>query len=57
MDGHSRNSRSGGVLLALAIVAGVVGGAIAGQPSLGFLIGAGVGLLLLGLVWAVDRRR
>jgi hypothetical protein len=51
-----RNSRSGGVLLAFSIVAGVVGGMFAGEPSIGFLVGLAVGLLLLALVWMIDRR-
>jgi mannose/fructose/N-acetylgalactosamine-specific phosphotransferase system component IIC len=50
-------SRSGGVILAAAIIAGAVGGVIMGQPSAGFLIGAALGLVALGLVWLQDRRR
>jgi membrane-bound ClpP family serine protease len=50
-------SRSGGALLALSIVAGAVIGVFAHQPSIGVLAGAGIGLLLLGLVWLIDRRR
>jgi hypothetical protein len=58
MDGPSRTPmRAGGALLAFAILAGVIGGALLRQPSLGFLIGLGVGLALLGLVWLADRRR
>lgn len=49
--------RAGGVLLALAILAGVLIGLFAGQPSIGFLVGAGIGLLLLILIWLNDRRR
>ena len=49
-------SRSGGVILAAAIIAGAVGGVIVGQPSLGFLIGAALGLVALGLLWLRDRR-
>lgn len=51
-----KQARSGGVLLALAIVAGAVGGAMAGEASIGVLAGAGAGLIMLGLVWLVDRR-
>lgn len=51
-----KEARSGGVLLALAIVAGAVGGAMAGEASIGVLAGAGAGLIMLGLVWLVDRR-
>lgn len=58
MDQPSRKSmRAGGALLAFAILAGVVGGALLRQPSIGFLVGLGVGLLLLGAVWLADRRR
>ena len=49
--------RAGGALLALAILAGVAIGLYARQPSIGFLAGAGIGLLLLLLVWLLDRRR
>lgn len=48
--------RAGGSILAAAIIAGAVGGVIVGQPSIGFLVGAAVGLLALGLIWLVDRR-
>jgi hypothetical protein len=49
-------ARSGGVLLALSILAGAVIGIFAHQPSIGFLAGTGIGLLLLVLVWLLDRR-
>ena len=49
--------RAGGALLALAILAGVAIGLYARQPSIGFLAGAGIGLLLLLLMWLKDRRR
>jgi hypothetical protein len=52
-----KDARSGGALLALAIVAGAVGGAMAGEASIGVLAGVGAGLIMLGLVWLVDRRR
>jgi membrane-bound ClpP family serine protease len=50
-------SRAGGALLALSIVAGALIGLFAHQPSIGFLAGTGIGLLLLGLIWLLDRRR
>jgi hypothetical protein len=50
-------SRAGGALLALSLLAGALIGVFAGQPSIGFLAGAGVGLCLLILVWLLDRRR
>jgi uncharacterized membrane protein len=49
--------RSGGVLLALSLLAGALIGVFAGQPSIGFLAGAGIGVVLLTLVWLLDRRR
>jgi hypothetical protein len=57
MAAHPKTPRAGGALLALAILAGVGAGIYARQPSIGFLAGAGIGLLLLLLVWLLDRRR
>ena len=48
---------AGGCLLTLAILAGIVIGTIYHQQSIGFLAGLGVGLVLLVLVWLLDRRR
>ena len=53
----SRTTLSGGFLLAIAIVLGVGIGAWKGQATIGFLIGLGVGLVLLLAVWLLDRRR
>jgi hypothetical protein len=52
-----RTPRAGGALLALSILAGTTAGVIKGQASIGFLAGLGVGLALLVLVWALDKRR
>jgi hypothetical protein len=49
-----RNSLAGGCLIALCVVAGVVWGAYAHQPSIGFLIGLAVGLALSILIWLFD---
>lgn len=57
MAAHPKAPRAGGALLAFAILAGVAAGIYARQPSIGFLAGAGIGLLLLLLVWLLDRRR
>ena len=51
-----RRGMAGGSLLALGIVGGVVIGTLYGQPSIGFLGGLGIGLLLFILVWLIDRR-
>jgi hypothetical protein len=56
MEPSRRFTRAGGCLLALSLIAGVAGGAYAGQPSIGFLAGLGAGLLLSVLVWLFDRR-
>jgi hypothetical protein len=53
---RSNVPRAGGALLAAALLLGVLGGSLAGQPSLGFLAGLAVGLVLLGAVWLIDRR-
>ncbi len=52
-----RDARSGGALLAFSLLAGVVIGSIAGEPSIGFLVGLAIGLGLIVLVWMLDRRR
>lgn len=52
-----KNALGGGCLLTLGIFAGVGAGIAYGQPSIGFLAGTAAGLLLLLLVWLVDRRR
>jgi hypothetical protein len=49
--------RAGGFLLAISILIGPVVGSLFGQPSIGFLAGVGIGLLLLTAVWLADRRR
>lgn len=53
----SRATLSGGFLLAVCLIAGACIGAWKGQPSLGFVAGLGVGLVLLILVWLIDRSR
>ena len=50
-------NRAGGAILAGAILAGVVAGVIAGQPSVGFLVGAAAGAVVLLVLWLQDRHR
>jgi hypothetical protein len=57
VTGSRHFPRAGGALLAASILLGVVGGSFARQPSLGFLAGLAVGLVLVGAVWWLDRRR
>ena len=54
---RSRTPISGGFLIALGVVGGVIIGAARGQPTIGFFAGLGVGVALAALVWAVDRMR
>ena len=49
--------QAGGSILAAAIITGVVGGIIAGQPSIGFLVGTGIGVTIAVILWLRDRRR
>ena len=56
MKSGSQVRLAGGCLLAASILAGVVVGAVYREPSIGFLVGLGAGLALLGLVWLIDRR-
>jgi hypothetical protein len=51
------SSQAGGSILAISIIAGVVGGVVAGQASIGFLVGTAAGILLAGLWWLKDRNR
>jgi LytS/YehU family sensor histidine kinase len=57
MDSRARYTQAGGSILAISIIAGTVAGVIVGQPSIGFLIGTGAGVLLATLFWLNDRRR
>lgn len=49
-------ARAGGSILAGSIIAGTVGGVIVGQPSIGFLAGTGVGIVIALALWLRDRR-
>ena len=48
------NHQAVGSLLATSIIAGVVGGVVAGEPSIGFLVGTGTGTMLALLWWLRD---
>jgi hypothetical protein len=54
---RAKNSQAGGFVLAACIIGGTVAGAILRQPSLGFLIGLGAGMLLAVVIWVIDRSR
>jgi uncharacterized membrane protein (UPF0136 family) len=48
---------AGGALLAFSLIVGSVIGILRGQPSLGFMGGLGVGVVLLVAVALIDRAR
>jgi hypothetical protein len=52
-----RYTQAAGSVLAIAIIAGAVGGVIVGQPSIGFLVGLAAGVVIAVLFWLNDRRR
>ena len=57
MAARSNAPLAGGFLLCLSLLAGALIGVFLGQPSIGFLVGAGIGLVLVLLTWLWDRRR
>ena len=56
MDQSGKLARSGGCLLAFAVLAGTFVGLVLGQPSIGFLAGSALGLVLVIAVFLLDRR-
>jgi hypothetical protein len=56
-NGASRGPQAGGMVLALAVIAGAVIGRVYGEASLGFVIGVLTGIAAAVLIWLVDRRR
>jgi hypothetical protein len=56
MEDSRKLARSGGCLLAFALLAGTFVGMVLGQPSIGFLAGSGLGLILVIAVFLLDRK-
>lgn len=54
---QSRATLSGGFLIAVSLIIGVIVGAVKGQPSAGFVGGLAVGLVLAVAIWLFDRSR
>lgn len=54
---RSKDSTAGGVLLAVGAVVGAVVGYLWEQPSLGLVLGLGVGAITAAAVWLGDRGR
>jgi len=52
-----RGSRAGGAIIAFTVVAGALIGNHYSQPSLGTVIGTGVGVTIALLLYIIDRRR
>lgn len=52
-----RAPAAGGVLIAAGAIIGTFAGAVRGQPSLGFLGGLTIGVLLAIAIWLGDRAR
>jgi len=57
MAAKSNAPLAGGFLLSVSILAGALTGVFLGQPSIGFLVGAGSGLIIAIVIWLLDRRR
>lgn len=51
----SRSTIGGGAPLALAVLLGTIIGVIAGQPTIGFLVGLAVGVVAALLIWRSGR--
>lgn len=54
-NGPKQNVQAGGFLLAFFILAGAIFGVALGEPSLGVLTGAGLGLAAALLIWLRSR--
>jgi hypothetical protein len=57
MAAKSNAPLAGGFILCISLLAGAVIGVFKGQASIGFLIGAGIGVTLAILIWLVDSFR
>jgi uncharacterized membrane protein len=57
MSRRTRTTQAAGSVLAISILAGAVAGVIVGQPSIGFLVGLGAGVLITLLFWLNERSR
>ena len=53
----SRSPVAGGFIIAVAVLAGSLIGAFKGQPTIGFLIGFGIGAVAAGAIWLIGRGR
>ncbi|WP_109807571.1 hypothetical protein [Sphingosinithalassobacter portus] len=56
-DSGTPNSISGGFPLAVCVIVGAIAGFLSGEPSMGLMIGAAIGIAIALTIWVVDRRR
>jgi uncharacterized membrane protein len=49
-------SRAAGFFIAAAVIVGAIVGVAVGQPSMGVLAGAAIGVLIALALWLQDRR-
>lgn len=57
MAAPSQTPVAGGAIIALGIIVGAVVGYVVRQPTIGFLLGLGAGVLASLLIWWRDRAR
>jgi hypothetical protein len=57
MAAKSTAPLAGGFLLCISVLAGALTGVFLGQPSIGFLVGVGIGLAIAIVIWLLDRKR
>ncbi len=53
---NDRNSKAGGIFIALGAVVGAIAGIDRGEPSLGLVIGLGAGAALAVVIYLIGRR-
>lgn len=53
---NSGSPMGGGAPLALLVLAGVIIGGLMGQPSIGLLVGLGLGIIVALLIWRMGPR-
>ena len=56
-SGRKNHATGSGAIIALLILAGTIIGGLMGQPSIGLLTGAGLGILIAILPYLLDRPR
>jgi len=57
MQQRQQPQSSGGIFIAIGVLAGFIGGIAYGEPTIGVLAGTGVGIGAALLLWLGQRRR